>query len=90
MRKNCVQPVSMLCIFLCKTYACTQNLFAMVVRMCKNLNQFTHLPQLIHSCLLSIYSCCLAGFSHFSTKPIITTIFIYNKEQLRVVGGIHG
>lgn len=84
MGKNCLHYVYSLWAVLCKVPVFAHFMYSCFVTLGKTLARFTVLPQLIHCPRVSQHPWGESAFYTLSTWPTITTIFIYNKEQLRV------
>lgn len=84
MGKKCVQLVGCVWALLWGTFVYAQKSLAACLRVGKNSTLYAELTQEIHNRVLQIYLWFKQFFYTVSTVPIITTIFIYNKEQLRV------
>ena len=88
MRKNCVQHVDSVWKELCRSAVFTQRQLVDFAAVCKNCVQSPHYTQQIHSTFFKLQHLPSATLSYLSTKPIITTIFLYNKKQAGVAEGV--
>lgn len=84
MGKKCVQNVCSVRTKLGISGSYTQHVLLQIPSWWKDLSNAHNFPRIIHSLFSKNNLYNKLGFYPFSTEPIITTICIYNKRQVRV------